>query len=379
MYRERLERLHKTMDDRGIDMLVVSSPENMFYLTGYDGWSFYLHQCLIVSRRDPQLLWIGRGSDLAVAKSCPEIGRDCAFVYPDAYLHSDMRHPYDFVSETLRSVGLDTGRLALPFDAYHFTPAAYFALQKGLPGCDIVSDEQVLNWQRVRKSQAEIGFMREAARIGAEAVLAGVKAVQPGSPISITAGEILRAQTGGTMGADGGYPAIMPLLINGNGPARPHETWSIEPHAESGPFIIEIAGVHKRYHAPMARTAFIGAPSSIHLQALEAQIECMDRIEKIVRPGAVAGDIADDLASILLSHGFTKGGRFGYSTGIAYPPDWGEHTLSIRTGDDALIEEGMTLFFIPGIWGNEWSVVIGETFVVGRDGARRIGDLPFRI
>lgn len=367
------------MATSGLDTLVVSAPENMYYLTGYDGWSFYLHQCLLVSRHSPRLIWIGRGSDRHVASGLPAIGEGNAFIYSDDHLHSDQRHPYDFVAQVLREVEWGKGTLGVPMDAYHFSPAAYFALQAGLPDCRLASDGNLINWQRVIKSPDEIALMREAARIGAAALRAGAGAVRAGSPMSVTAGEILRAQTGAGIGADGGYPAIMPLIIDGNGPALPHHTWSSAPHARRGPCILEIAGVHRRYHAPMARTVFIGEPEPLHLHALEAQIACMEAVERLAHAGAVAGEVADALAEVLAERGFSKAGRFGYSTGIAYPPDWGEHTLSIRRGEAARLAEGMTLFFIPGLWGPAWSVVLGDTFVVGARSAQRVGGLPYRL
>ena len=50
--------------------LVVSDPANMNYLTGYDGWSFYVHQCVVVTEDLAQPIWIGRGQDGAAGKRC---------------------------------------------------------------------------------------------------------------------------------------------------------------------------------------------------------------------------------------------------------------------------------------------------------------------
>ncbi|MEA1910304.1 MAG: aminopeptidase P family N-terminal domain-containing protein, partial [Spirochaetota bacterium] len=48
-YLRRVADTKKAMETRGIDLLLVSQPANMNYLTGYDGWSFYVHQCVLVS------------------------------------------------------------------------------------------------------------------------------------------------------------------------------------------------------------------------------------------------------------------------------------------------------------------------------------------
>jgi Xaa-Pro dipeptidase len=62
-YLERIQNTKKRMADGGIDMLIVSDPANMNYLTGYDGWSFYVPQVVLVSLEDEQPLWVGRGMD----------------------------------------------------------------------------------------------------------------------------------------------------------------------------------------------------------------------------------------------------------------------------------------------------------------------------
>ncbi len=49
-FAERLTKTKAKMADAGLDALVVSDPANMNYLSGYDGWSFYVHQCVIVGQ-----------------------------------------------------------------------------------------------------------------------------------------------------------------------------------------------------------------------------------------------------------------------------------------------------------------------------------------
>ena len=51
----------------GIDLLIVTDPSNMHWLTGYDGWSFYVHQCVLVPP-DGEPIWYGRGQDANGAK-----------------------------------------------------------------------------------------------------------------------------------------------------------------------------------------------------------------------------------------------------------------------------------------------------------------------
>src|SRR3546814_10687190 len=58
----RVDRTRRAMEKRGIDALIVSDPSNMAWLTGYDGWSFYVHQAVVLPIDDVPV-WFGRSQD----------------------------------------------------------------------------------------------------------------------------------------------------------------------------------------------------------------------------------------------------------------------------------------------------------------------------
>jgi len=66
-YARRLTRVRSAMAARGLDALFIADPSNMNWLTGYDGWSFYVHQGVLV-RLDAAPLWWGRAQDAAGAR-----------------------------------------------------------------------------------------------------------------------------------------------------------------------------------------------------------------------------------------------------------------------------------------------------------------------
>ena len=47
-YKQRLKKVQKMMQEKGIELLISHDTNNMNYLTGYDAWSFYYAQCAIV-------------------------------------------------------------------------------------------------------------------------------------------------------------------------------------------------------------------------------------------------------------------------------------------------------------------------------------------
>ena len=67
-YKARLEKVQKSMQEKGIELLISQDTANMNYLTGYDGWSFYVPQGIIVAVDMDEPIWFGRRQDSKGAK-----------------------------------------------------------------------------------------------------------------------------------------------------------------------------------------------------------------------------------------------------------------------------------------------------------------------
>ena len=93
------------MSDKNIDCLIVVDPSNMAWLSGYDGWSFYTHQCVIV-QHDHEPIWWGRGIDAPGALLTTYLATENIFKYPDHYVQSTERHPMDNLSGVLTEMKL---------------------------------------------------------------------------------------------------------------------------------------------------------------------------------------------------------------------------------------------------------------------------------
>ncbi|MEK9281055.1 aminopeptidase P family N-terminal domain-containing protein [Bradyrhizobium sp. ISRA442] len=109
------------MAQRGIDLLLVASPANQFWLTVYDGWSFYTPQMVVVSQQEEAPIWIGRGMDAVGAKFTAFFAPKNVVPYPDQYVGSSERHPMQFVSEELQRRRWVGGRIGVETDDYYYT------------------------------------------------------------------------------------------------------------------------------------------------------------------------------------------------------------------------------------------------------------------
>ncbi|MEM6489677.1 MAG: M24 family metallopeptidase [Pseudomonadota bacterium] len=366
-YDRRLALVRAEMARRGLDALFLADPSNMAWLTAYDGWSFYVHQGVVVTGEGPPLWW-GRRQDAAGAvRTC---WMDDAHVrpYPEAYVQTTERHPMDHLAGLLDGLGLAAARIGVEMDNYYYSARAHAALAAALHAADLVDATGLVNWQRTVKSAEEIAFMRRAARIS-EAIVDGyVARIEPGVPKNRIVAQIWADAVTGVGEAWGDYPAIVPMLPSGPDAAAPHLTWDGRPFQAGEATFFEIAGCYRRYHAPLCRTVFLGTPPDAMRRAEAALLEGLAEGIDIARPGATAGDVARALFGALARAGIEREARCGYPVGLSYPPDWGERTISFRPEDETVLEAGMTFHFMPGLWMQDWGIEITETILI-REGA----------
>ncbi len=366
-YAIRLAKVRAEMESRGIEVLIATDPSNMAWLTGYDGWSFYTHQAVVVDlENDP--LWWGRGQDAKGAKRTVYMSQDRIAGYPDNYVQSTVRHPHQHLAELLTAHGHGGARIGVELDNYYYSAAAHGHLEVGLPNATLIDATALVNWQRMVKSERELTYMRRAARI-VESMHDRIReTIEPGMRKNELVAEILHASAMGADGHGGDYAAIVPLLPTGIDASAPHLTWDDTPLERGAGTFFEIAGCHRRYHAPLSRTAYLGTPPDEIRRAEAALLEGLEAGIDAARAGRRAQDVANALHATLERAGIERSARCGYPIGISYPPDWGERTISLRSEDESILEPGMTFHFMPGLWMDSWGLEITESILITDDG-----------
>ncbi|MCV3210765.1 ectoine hydrolase DoeA [Mesorhizobium sp. YC-39] len=374
-YSERLAKTRRAMEAKGIDLLIVSDPSNMHWLTGYDGWSFYVHQAVIVPP-DGEPVWYGRGQDANGARRTSYLSDDNIVPYADHYVQSTERHPMDYLAQILGERRWDKLATGVELDNYWFSAAAFLSLQKHLPNARLVDATALVNWQRAIKTETEIGYMRNAARIVEAMHKRIVDKVEVGMRKCDLVAEIYDAGTRGVDGIGGDYPALVPLLPSGEDASAPHLTWDDKPMKPNEGTFFEIAGCYNRYHCPLSRTVFLGKPTQAFLDAEKATLEGMEAGLAAARPGNACEDIANAFFAVLKRYGIVKDSRTGYSIGLSYPPDWGERTMSLRPGDRTELKPGMTFHFMTGLWLETMGLEITESILITETGVECLANVP---
>ncbi|MHA6346380.1 M24 family metallopeptidase [Roseivivax sp. CAU 1761] len=366
-YRRRLELVRYAMYQAGIDLLYVTNPSNMGWLTGYDGWSFYVHQGVLISFDDDPIWW-GRRMDANGALLTVWMGDEYVVGYPDLFIQNPDIHPMQDLSQHIRALGLDTAVIGVEKENFYYSAKAHEELLKMLPEAELRDATNLVNWERRVKSDFEIEFMRRAARISEKIVDGFIERIEPGLAKNDLVAEIYRDAISGADGHWGDYPAIVPMLPSGAHAAAPHLAWDGRAFETGEATFLESAGCYRRYHVPFCRTVFLGEPPDEMKRAEAALVEGLEAGIDWARAGNRACDIANALAVPLERAGIERGARCGYSVGLSYPPDWGEHTISLRAEDTTVLEPGMTFHFMPGLWMNDWGVEITETILIREEG-----------
>ena len=379
-YTRRIEKTRLAMQLKGVELIIVSDPSNMAWLTGYDGWSFYVHQCVLLGL-EGEPVWYGRGQDANGAKLTAFMSHDNIIGYPDHYVQSTECHAMDYLSEHIKDRGWGNANMGVEMDNYWFSAAAFASLVKHLPNAKFSDTTGLVNWQRAVKSAQELDYMRKAARIVERMHQRIFDKVEPGIRKCDLVADIYDAalRYDETIGVGGDYPAIVPLLPSGEDASAPHLTWDDQPMKSGEGTFFEIAGVYRRYHCPLSRSVFLGKPTKTFLDAEKAVLEGMDAGLEVAKAGNLCEDIANAFFGVLKKYGIEKDNRAGYPIGISYPPDWGERTMSLRPGDKTVMEENMTFHFMTGLWMDDWGFEITESIIIGEHGPECLANVPRKL
>lgn len=379
-YQGRIRKTKEMMDKAGMEMLLVMDPANMNYLTGYDGWSFYVHQGVVVSLDAPDAFWFGREQDSNGARITSWLPADCIYGYPDEFVQSRYTHTMRWVADLLRDKGLDKKRFGLEMDGYWFNAKMYVTLLAELPQAVLMDGTNLVNWIKTVKSPAEIIYMKQAAQICEKVMQTAVNEIDVGVWEKDAAAKVAAAQIAGTDDFGGTSPAIFPIMPSAERTSTAHLTYDpARQYCENDVVLLELSGARHRYHAPLSRTVYLGDPPEDLQKTSEDVVGGLQETLAFIRPGVTAEEVEERWRRAIAHTDLVKPSRVGYSFGLNYVPDWGEHTISLRPGDKTILQPGMTLHFMPGIWLEAYGFECSEPVLVTESGCEKFIEFPQKL
>jgi Xaa-Pro aminopeptidase len=372
----RLERVRAAMADGGIDTLIVTDPSNIYYLTGYEAWSFYVQQMLVVHQDMAEPIWIGRYMDAVTVHRTTRLSADHIRPYGDEYVQSADRSPADFMARVMIAQLPRLRRIGVEMGAFYYTAAFHRSLVASLADAEFVDADLLINWVRAVKSPSEVAMMRDAGRIS-DAIMARIASmIRPGMRECDVASAVYAQMIEGVPDCGGVYATSPPHMGVAERSVEPHAIWSDRVLKRGMPVNLETSGCRRRYHAPISRTFYLGPPPDAYRRLADAVIEGLEETLAAIRPGLLCEDVETVWQRAIARHGFHKEARLGYSIGIGFPPTWGERSASLRPGDRTELRPGMAFHMMSGLWLEPAGVTITQSFVVTESGHEPLTRTP---
>ena len=374
-YQRRQQLVKQRMQDAGFDLIICQDPASMGWLTGFDGWSFYTPQAVLVHIEESSPIWFGRAQDAKSASMTTDIPEENIIGFSEPLVHHPTRHPFDELCDLIVERGWEKSEIGVELDAHYYTARAHRHICAGLPSATVRDNRELVNWARLIKSDAELEYMREAGRIVTDTMNRAIDRLRPGVRQYEVIADVYHTQITGFENKFGDYTSLCPLIQVGEGTSTPHLTWTDDPIPDNGLVVMEIGAARRHYHAPLTRTMHIGKPPKAVSRLAEVIIEGGNTALEMARPGVTCEAVESAWQQVLKRHGYHKDSRVGYSIGLNYPPDWGERTASLRPGDRTVLQPGMCFHFQSGIWLEDFGAAISEPFVVTENGGERLSDV----
>jgi Xaa-Pro dipeptidase len=357
-YQQRLQCVRAEMRRRNLDALLVHTPENILYLTGYRTPGYYMYQCLLIDANNNPALLIRNG----------EIGNAQAYSWVgDCFTYLDREDPVEATIEAIADRGWQ-GRIGLEMRSWFLTARAYEDLTKTKSSIDWIDASGTVEQCRLIKSEQEVEYMRQAARAAEAGMRAAIEASREGA----TDNDISAALHFAMIEAGSEYTAMGPFVASGKRATLMHGIWGRYKVERGNTINLEIGASIHRYGAALMRAVSIGPPSHEVRTISNAAEAANRRLIESIRPGAMTADLYPLVAEEITKHGGPpppKAQRWGYSIGLAFPPDWGEgHILSMNEVPNVRLEAGMTFHLPYCIRTPRCSAAFSETVLVTETG-----------
>jgi Xaa-Pro dipeptidase len=367
-YAARLRSIRTRMAQADMDLLIVTSPENICYLSGYESVGYFAQQALIVATAAEPALVIR-------ALELPNAEASCVFEHIIGY------HDHEGGSAAIARTVNEAGggrRVGVELRSRSLTNAQFAELGNVLPESVFADSFGIVEGARLIKSDAELACIRRAGEIVEAGMRASLGAVGSGR----SEREVASAAYQATIEAGSDWTGAPAFVSSGPRSARAHTTWSDRCLAPGDPVFLEINAAVHRYHAAMMRPACIAPVPQRFRSMMEASRAGLDAALATIRSGAAVAGVDRACRTAIASGGWGETFRLrsGYSMGLGFE-NFGEGPLfSLHQNNDAVLSEGMVLHIVPYLAESRFAGgAFSETVIVTADGCEPVCNVPREI
>ena len=341
-YDRRLSTVRRAMVERGLDLLLLSAPENIFYLTGLDHWGYFAPHLLMVPAEGEMTLVTRAMEKVTVANQVANARFEG---------HGDHETVADGFVRALAHGRHNPGRVGIEAWSAGLPHGLARALESRLSAAEWIDAAGLVDDLRQIKSPAEQAYLRQAARVSDAGAAAAIEAVRAGASERHIAAESERAM----IEAGGTFPGFGPFVRSTARLGEEHTSWSDARLGDGDALFLELTGCVARYHAPLGRLIHIGrAPKETYEMAAVSRA-AFDTVLSALKDGVLARDVYAAWQAVVDRAGLTHYRRHhcGYLVGIGFPPSWtgGNKVTGLRHDSDTVIRTGMSFHVLSWLMG----------------------------
>jgi Xaa-Pro dipeptidase len=365
----RLAALRAHMTALGLDLALVSSPENVFWLTGLDHWGYFAPHLLMVPIERDAILVTRAMERVSVDKQV----RNARFEG-----HADTETAADLAGRILDSMVPRPRRIGIECWSSGLSHGFAERLRQAVDGANWVDVTGLVDQLRLVKSPAEQALIRRAATVTDAATEAAIAAIHDGASERDVAAECHAAM----IRAGGHPPGFGPFIRPGARLGEEHATWGEGRYCSGEPVFLELSGCVHRYHAPLGRLVHLGGISHGDAAMAEIARDAFGAVVSALRPGTTAGAVYQAWQDVVDAAGLSDYRRHhcGYAVGVGVPPSWtgGNSVVGLRAGSDMEIRAGMSFHVLSWLMGTgRGDYFLSNPVLLTDDGAEVLAATPF--
>jgi len=387
-FKERLARLKAAMRSKGLDMVFLSSPESMYYISGYRNEWYQAQSCMEWPPASGIAVHVDRPGFILFEVEDEYLLARHTSIADDIRGFLTVERPWPemprWIVEELRDEGWLPGRMGLEMWSYRPNRAVSEIFQRELEkeNCEVVDCSAIARDLRKVKSPLELECIEKAAKIGEIGMRACEESIRPGVTELEVWGEMMRAMAR----AGGENPAITVPVASGPKAALIHALASRRKIRKGDLVITDLCGVYKRYHANYARTYSVGKPSAAVAKGVHLAAGAYEVLADIIRPNLPVETVLKMMKEYYTKVGIDKRKWWwgGYELGLAFLPDWVGQFVYDPTIDPkgerfvpGMVVNYESNFYLPR---NLGMAVLIDTVVFKRSSAKILGkNIPFDV
>ena len=357
---QRLLNVRSQMAEANVDGVVITIPENIYYLTELDHWGFFACHLLVVPRE---------GAMILVCRAMERITIENQVKNARFFGHADHEDPADYIVSALSELGLLNGRIGMEKSSLFLTARLAESIQAKTPKVEWHDTSNLVSALRMVKSPLEMEYVRKAAKAADAGMLAAINATRDGASDYEVAAECSRAM----ILAGSEYPGFGPFVRPTSRLGEEHTTWRGEVFRNGEAVFLEIAAAYRKYQAPMGRLVYVGnAPDGAEKSA-QLAIDGMKAINSAIKSNAKAGDAYAAWREVAKKGGLKDYERHhcGYLVSIGFPPSWTGGSMVTALAPNSKLELKVGMTFHTHSWFTNTECVdyfISNTSLLTEDG-----------